>query len=80
MPIVTRFNHEGGIAPYNGVVAVTENSRVLTPEKVEKDERFEKASKECVEVATLLLPHQFESTFDDSARTLAHALLSSIST
>ncbi|CAF9930227.1 MAG: hypothetical protein ALECFALPRED_004555 [Alectoria fallacina] len=54
MPIVTRFNHEGGIAPYNGVVAVTANSRVLTPEEVEKDDRFEKASKECVEVATLL--------------------------
>ena len=54
MPIVTRFNHEGGIAPYNGVVAVTANSRVLTPEEVEKDERYEKASKECVEVATLL--------------------------
>ena len=54
MPIVTRFNHEGGVAPYNGVVAVTANSRVLTPEEVEKDERFEKASKECVEVAKLL--------------------------
>lgn len=28
MPIVVRFNHLDGIAPYNGVVAVTQNSRV----------------------------------------------------
>ena len=54
MPIVTRFNHEGGIAPYNGVVAVTANSRVLMPEEAEKDERYEQAARECVEVAKLL--------------------------
>jgi hypothetical protein len=30
LPAVARFNHLGGIAPYNGVVAVTRNSRVLT--------------------------------------------------
>lgn len=53
-PIVTRFNHEGGIAPYNGVVAVTANSRVLIPEEAKKDERYEQAAKECVEVAKLL--------------------------
>ena len=29
MPPVERFNHVKGIAPYNGVVAVTQNSRVL---------------------------------------------------
>lgn len=54
MPIVTRFNQEGGVAPYNGAVAVTANSRVLMPEEVEKDERYEQAAKECVEVAKLL--------------------------
>lgn len=27
LPVVTRFNHQDGIAPYNGVVAVTSNSR-----------------------------------------------------
>ncbi len=54
MPIVTRFNHEGGVAPYNGVVAVTANSRVLMPEEVEKDEKYEQAAKECVKVAKLL--------------------------
>lgn len=54
MPIVTRFNHEEGVAPYNGAVAVTANSRALMPEEVEKDERYEQAAKECVEVAKLL--------------------------
>ena len=54
MPTVTRFNHEGGVAPYNGVVAVTANSRVLMPEEIEKDERYEQAAKECVEVAAFL--------------------------
>lgn len=29
LPPVCRFNHQGGIAPYNGVVAVTTNSRVV---------------------------------------------------
>ena len=29
MPAVKRFNHDNGIAPYNGVVAVMENSSVL---------------------------------------------------
>lgn len=27
LPVVTRFNHQDGIAPYNGVVAITTNSR-----------------------------------------------------
>lgn len=54
MPIVTRFNHEAGVAPYSGAVAVTANSRVLMPEEIEKDERYEQAAKECVEVAKLL--------------------------
>lgn len=35
LPIVVRFNHEEGIAPYNGVVAVTANSRI--PSKQERD-------------------------------------------
>lgn len=29
LPLVSRFNHHDGIAPYNGVVAVTANSRVV---------------------------------------------------
>lgn len=31
LPPVKRFNHQGGIAPYNGTVAVIENSQVLDP-------------------------------------------------
>ena len=33
LPPVRRFNHDNGIAPYNGKVAVTANSVVLTPEE-----------------------------------------------
>lgn len=29
LPPVKRFNHQGGIAPYNGTVAIVENSQVL---------------------------------------------------
>ena len=29
LPLVSRFNHHDGIAPYNGTVAVTANSRVV---------------------------------------------------
>lgn len=54
MPVVTRFNHENGVAPYNGVVAVTANSRALTQQETGKDKRYEEAAKECQEVAKLL--------------------------
>lgn len=50
LPMVVRFNHEDGIAPYNGVVAVTANSRVVT----DSDETFDKAARECERVAELL--------------------------
>ncbi|CAN9133565.1 unnamed protein product [Alternaria alternata] len=30
MPVVERFNHAEGVAPYNGIVAVLENSRCLS--------------------------------------------------
>lgn len=33
LPPVRRFNHTGGIAPYNGTVAVTTNSAALSPEE-----------------------------------------------
>lgn len=54
MPIVTRFNHDSGIAPYNGVVAVTANSRTLTPEEAKKDKRYSEASRQCEQVAELM--------------------------
>ncbi|WP_313171038.1 biotin carboxylase [Massilia oculi] len=33
LPPVLRFNHQNGVAPYNGVVAVSTNSRVLSPDE-----------------------------------------------
>jgi hypothetical protein len=52
LPIVTRFNHQGGIAPYNGVVAVTANSRVV-PES-EADPLHDRLASECERAASLL--------------------------
>ncbi|KIW27833.1 uncharacterized protein PV07_07534 [Cladophialophora immunda] len=54
LPLVVRFNHEDGIAPYNGVVAVTANSRVLTPHEEARNPRYQETSKECEDVARLL--------------------------
>lgn len=54
LPIVTRFNHEEGLAPYNGVVAVTANSRVVSREEEERDGRYGEVARECVGVARLL--------------------------
>ncbi|KAL0940002.1 glutathione synthetase ATP-binding domain-like protein [Colletotrichum truncatum] len=53
LPIVTRFNHQNGIAPYNGVVAVTANSRVVTREE-ERDPAYGQIARECERVAKVL--------------------------
>ncbi len=37
LPPVRRFNHENGIAPYNGTVAVINNSTVLSDEELQSD-------------------------------------------
>ncbi|RDH29181.1 hypothetical protein BDQ94DRAFT_173972 [Aspergillus welwitschiae] len=50
---VTRFNHAEGIAPYNGVVAVTANSRAISPNEL-KDPAYEKVMRECESVAALI--------------------------
>ncbi|OJJ88114.1 uncharacterized protein ASPGLDRAFT_118945 [Aspergillus glaucus CBS 516.65] len=50
---VSRFNHADGIAPYNGVVAVTANSRVITKEDM-KDPAYGKVMKECERVVKLI--------------------------
>lgn len=34
LPPVRRFNHQNGVAPYNGIVAVVSNSDVLSPEEM----------------------------------------------
>jgi D-alanine-D-alanine ligase-like ATP-grasp enzyme len=54
MPIVTRFNHVNGIAPYNGTVAVTANSRVVSRDKYAEDPAYDEARRQCEEVAQLL--------------------------
>lgn len=54
LPIVRRFNHEDGIAPYNGVVAVTKNSRVVSDADAARDPAYEQIIRECEEVARIL--------------------------
>ncbi|CAG7959699.1 unnamed protein product [Penicillium nalgiovense] len=50
---VTRFNHAAGIAPYNGTVAVTANSRVISNDEM-KEPAYQKIMGECVKVAQLI--------------------------
>ena len=54
LPIVVRFNHHDGIAPYNGVVAVTQNSRVPSETELSSDPAYAKISQQCTQVAELL--------------------------
>jgi len=54
LPVVTRFNHQAGIAPYNGLVVVTQNSKALPADETEHDPIFVKAVSECELVAQLL--------------------------
>lgn len=54
MPIVLRFNHEDGIAPYNGVVAVTANSRLPSQDELSRDVNYARISEECERIARLL--------------------------
>ncbi|KAI5208246.1 glutathione synthetase ATP-binding domain-like protein [Aureobasidium subglaciale] len=51
LPIVTRFNHNNGVAPYNGIVAVTANSRAVTPGEYSKDPTYSAIAAECEQVA-----------------------------
>lgn len=54
LPPVTRFNHLDGIAPYNGVVAVTANSRVVTQSELDGDSSYHAIMDECRNVAELI--------------------------
>lgn len=38
LPPIRRFNHQNGIVPYNGVVAVSENSKALSDFELEMDD------------------------------------------
>jgi hypothetical protein len=54
MPIAIRFNHLDDIAPYNGVITVTVNSRVVTTKEYSEDPRYAVAQRQCEKVAELL--------------------------
>ncbi|KAJ4293598.1 hypothetical protein N0V90_008881 [Kalmusia sp. IMI 367209] len=54
MPVVERFNHADGIAPYSGVVAVTQNSRLVSVEEHQRDPTYGDIQRQCVEAARLL--------------------------
>ncbi|KAL4893669.1 hypothetical protein BDV59DRAFT_176920 [Aspergillus ambiguus] len=53
MPPVVRFNHADGIAPYNGVVAVTANSRTISDTEM-KDSAFTELMRQCAQVAKII--------------------------
>ncbi|KAM0756198.1 hypothetical protein T439DRAFT_320894 [Meredithblackwellia eburnea MCA 4105] len=50
LPLVTRFGHSSGIAPYNGVVAVTANSRAVTHDEFLADPHYQEAARLCEQV------------------------------
>lgn len=54
LPLVVRFNHADGIAPYNGVVAVTANSRTLSPDEQATNRAYEEVAEACERVAAKL--------------------------
>ena len=54
MPVITRFNHENGIAPYNGCVAVALNSRAVTPKASAVDSTYAEVARQRERVAKLL--------------------------
>jgi len=54
LPIVVRFNHQDGIAPYNGVVAVTQNSRAPSEQERESRPAYAEIERACERVAAKL--------------------------
>lgn len=52
LPVVTRFNHQDNIAPYNGKVAVTSNSRAVLDPSV--DAAYAQVAAECELAAQML--------------------------
>ncbi|RIA91563.1 hypothetical protein C1645_767158 [Glomus cerebriforme] len=55
LPIVKRFNHHDGIAPYSGVVAVMENSTLLNDEEI-KDPTYQQVARDCEQAAQIIKP------------------------
>lgn len=56
LPVVLRTNHHAGIAPYNGTVAVSENSRAITAAEAALDRAYALVQSECESAAELLQP------------------------
>jgi D-alanine-D-alanine ligase-like ATP-grasp enzyme len=54
LPIVTRFNHANGVAPYNGIVPVTANSTAIIAQEYAKDPTYQAIASECEQVAKLM--------------------------
>ncbi|KAI0465705.1 hypothetical protein F4859DRAFT_519816 [Xylaria cf. heliscus] len=54
MPVVSRFNHEDNIAPYNGIVAVMANSRLVSADEYSKDPEYAHIQRQCEVVAQLM--------------------------
>ncbi len=70
LPPVARFNHQDGIAPYNGIVAVTHNSRLLSPED-QADPRVQEVLAHCARAGTLvgaLAPIRIDCRADGDGR------------
>ena len=53
LPAVKRFNHNNGIAPYNGIVAVMENSEILSDDELHSAE-IQEVYEHCVKSAELI--------------------------
>ena len=53
LPAVKRFNHDNGIAPYNGTIAVMENSSVLSDDELQSLE-IQEVYEHCVKSAELI--------------------------
>ena len=54
LALVTRFDHEHGIAPYSGVRAVKENSGAVPRQESERVDAYRLVREQCVQVARLL--------------------------
>lgn len=50
---VRRFNHNNGIAPYNGTVAVIQNSEILSDKEIDK-ENVQAAIRQCESAASII--------------------------
>lgn len=70
LPAVKRFNHDHGIAPYNGLVAIVHNSAVLD-EQEENTEEIILVSAQCAEAASIIdakAPIRIDCRADDNGK------------